>query len=100
MSVELSSLAEQEAKKAESLPAFGGLNLLHIKRQVALLLGLIGRGGIFDQYTRHDISHIDEMLRSLEWLVPDTTKRIMSPADWLMVVLAIYFHDLGMLVTP
>jgi molecular chaperone HtpG len=100
MKTDFTTLAEQEAKKAESLPAFGGLNLLHIKRQVAVLLGLIGRGGIFDQYTRHDISHIDEMLASLEWLIPDMTKKSMSPADWLMVVLAIYFHDLGMLVTP
>src|SRR5689334_11837346 len=100
MPSELTSFAEIQASKAESLPAFGGLKLLHVKRQVTLLLGLIGRAGIFDQYTRHDISHIDEMLRSLEWLVPDATKKTMSPADWLMVVLAIYFHDLGMLVTP
>jgi molecular chaperone HtpG len=64
-----------------------------------LLFGLIGREGIFDQYTRHDISHIDEMLQNLKWLVTDSSKKSMSPADWLMVVLAIYFHDLGMLVT-
>ena len=100
MKTELSSSAEQEAKQAETLPAFGGLNLLHIKRQVEVLLGLIGRGGIFDQYTRRDISHIDEMLRSLDWLIPDSTKKVMSPADWLVVALSVYFHDLAMLVTP
>ena len=95
----LTTYAEKQAERAESLPAFSGIKLLHIKRQLSELLSLIGRGGIFDEYTRHDISHIDEMLTILEWLVPENTKSIMSPADWLLTVLAIYFHDLGMLVT-
>lgn len=100
MESQLSSFAEQQAKRAESLSAFSGINLLHIKRHLALLLGLIGRERLFDQYTRHDIAHIDGMLETLEWLVTDTSKQAMSPADWLLLVLAIYLHDLGMLVTP
>jgi len=99
MDVVLGSKAEEKARAAESLPAFGGLNLLHVKRQVALLLSLIGRNRIFDEYTRHDITHIDSMLRMLDWIVPDSTQKVMSPADWLLAVLGIYFHDLGMLVT-
>jgi len=95
----LETEAEKRAQKAEELPAFSGIKLLHIKRQVDELLGLIGRDGIFDEYTKHDISHIDEMLEILDWLIPKETKDIMSPADWLITVLAIYFHDLGMLVT-
>lgn len=95
----LETEAEKRAQKAEELPAFSGIKLLHIKRQVATLLGLVGRDGIFDEYTKHDISHIDEMLKILDWLIPEDTKNIMSPADWLITVLAIYFHDLGMLVT-
>jgi molecular chaperone HtpG len=95
----LTTQAEMRAQEAEDLPAFSGIKLLHIKRQVAELLSLIGRNGIFDEYTRHDISHIDEMLEILDWLLPEDTEAIMSPADWLLTVLAIYFHDLGMLVT-
>jgi len=95
----LETEAEKRAQKAEELPAFSGIKLLHIKRQVDELLGLIGRDGIFDEYTKHDISHIDEMLKILDWIVPEDTKDIMSPTDWLITVLAIYFHDLGMLVT-
>jgi hypothetical protein len=95
----LETEAEKRAQKAEELPAFSGIKLLHIKRQVDELLGLIGRNGIFDEYTKHDISHIDEMLEILDWLIPKETKDIMSPADWLITVLAINFHDLGMLVT-
>jgi len=91
--------AEIQAERALSLPAFDRVNLLGIRRQLVVLLSLIGRDGIFDEYTRHDISHIDSLLESLNWIVPDKSKKKMTPADWLMAVLAIYFHDLGMLVT-
>lgn len=99
MEVSLQCHAEIRAKESESLNAFGGINLLHVKRQLSVLLGLIGREGIFDEYTVHDISHIDEMVRVLDWLIPTDTQSLMSPADWLVIVLSIYFHDLGMLVT-
>lgn len=99
MTATLDSFAETEAVKAEDLPAFSGLKLLHIKRNVAEILKQIGGEGIFDAYTRHDISHINEMLKALDWLIPESTKDKMSPADWLLLVLAIYFHDMGMLVT-
>lgn len=96
----LNTKAEENAQLAEDLPAFQGIKLLHIKNELEHLLSLIGRGGIFDQYTRHDISHIDAMLGMLDWIIPSRTQSGMSPADWLMIVLSIYFHDLGLLVTP
>lgn len=95
----LTSKAEKLAEQAENLKAFSGLKLLHVKRQVALVLAQIGRDGIFDEYTKHDISHIDFMLDSLEWIIPNDTQDKLTPANWLMLTLAIYFHDLGMLVT-
>lgn len=95
----LTTLAEKKAEEAEALHAFSGVKLSHIKQQLAILLGLIGRDGIFDEYTAHDISHIDAMVSMLDWLIPRTTREIMTPADWLLTVLAVYFHDLGMLVT-
>lgn len=97
--MELSSNAELMAEKAESLKAFSGLKLLHIKKNVASILNLIGRDGIFDEYTKHDISHIDYMLNSLDEIIPKNTQQLLTPADWLMITLSIYFHDLGMLVT-
>ena len=99
MEINLETNAERLAKGAESLKAFSGINLVHIKRQVAELLNLIGRNGLFDEYTKHDISHIDEMLELFDWLIPPSTREVMSPADWLVLVLSVYFHDLGMLVT-
>ena len=100
MHLELPSLAEQRASKAEKFRCFSGLNLLHIRREVQKLLGLIGGNGIFDEYTRHDISHIDSMLYHLtELIIPTSTQELMTPTDWLLIVLGVYFHDLGMLVT-
>ncbi len=96
--VELTSLAEERAEEAEVLKAFSGLKLLHIKRSIAALLSHIGKDGIFDEYTKHDVSHINYMLESLVHIIPDETKKLLTPSDWLMITLSIYFHDLGMLV--
>lgn len=97
--IKLYTKAELNAEKAENLRSFSGLKLLHIKRHVSSILAQIGKEGIFDEYTKHDISHINYMLESLEWLIPEKTQEILTPSDWLMLTLSIYFHDLGMLVT-
>ncbi|TRO62562.1 ATP-binding protein [Streptomyces sp. IB201691-2A2] len=95
----LSSTAEQEAERASQYPAFGGFSLNQTKQDIAELLAKIGQFGFFDQYTKHDISHINAMLEKLDWLIPEETKEHLTPADWLLIVLSAYFHDLGMLVT-
>lgn len=99
MKKELISYVEKQAEKAENLSFCSGIKLLHIRNSVEELLSLIGRGGIFEEYTLHNIEHIEEMLKIVEWLVPDETKKEMTYAEWLMLTLAVYFHDLGMLVT-
>jgi hypothetical protein len=95
----LPSCAEQSANEACHLAAFGGFSLTQTRRELEELLGRIGQFGFFDEYTKHDITHIDAMLMKLDWLVTPQTRKAMTPADWLLVVLAVYFHDLGMLVT-
>ncbi|MER6751848.1 HD domain-containing protein [Streptomyces fungicidicus] len=93
------SLAEQNADQASNYAAFGGFSLLQTRKDLEELLGKIGQLGLFDQYTKHDISHIEAMLEKLDWLIPDATKARLTAADWLLIVLSAYFHDLGMLVT-
>lgn len=99
MDNELKTYVEMQAEKAESLPLCRGLKLLHVRDQVEEILDHIGKIGFFEQYTVHSIKHIDEMLGIIEWLIPDETKRVMTSAEWLMLTLAVYFHDLGMVVT-
>ncbi len=91
--------AETRALEAQELPPFQDLNLVGVKNKVSETLGLIGRGRIFHEYTLHDVSHVDKMLASLDWVIPDSSKQAMTPTDWLLIVLAVYLHDLGMLVT-
>lgn len=97
--MELTTKAEQYALKAENLSAFHGIKLSYIKEQVGILLSHIGDNGIFDEYTKHDITHVEGMLNLLEKIIPQSTQDLMTPADWLMIVLAVYFHDVGMIVT-
>ena len=97
--ITLSTNAEKAAEKAEALPCFSGIKLLHIRKAVSEILGHIGREKIFSTYTLHDIRHIDQLLDIVDWLVPPATKSVMTDADWMLTVLAIYFHDMGMLVT-
>jgi molecular chaperone HtpG len=94
----LTSLAEGRALAATRYEGFG-VSLPEIKRTVSELLSQIGRHGFFAEYSKHDISHIDEVIRLAEWLVDDDTKKIMTDADWFLLTLSIYFHDMGMLVT-
>jgi hypothetical protein len=96
---ELTTTAETRATEATGLPAFNKLNLGGVKDEVEQVLSLIGRDGIFREYTLHDITHINRMLVSLDDLIPRPTATLMTPADWLLTVLAIYFHDMGLLVT-
>ncbi|MER5407335.1 ATP-binding protein [Streptomyces sp. NPDC002769] len=96
---EVFSYAEDMAQRAGSLKAFGGISVVQTRRDIQELLSHIGKDGLFDQYTKHDITHIEAMLRKLDWLITEETKEAMSGADWLLIVLATYFHDLGMLIT-
>jgi hypothetical protein len=91
--------AERRAAAAQRLTAFHDLNLVGIRDKVAQILQQIGRDGLFREYTLHDISHVDGMLLMLDWLIPSDTASVMTPTDWLLIVLSIYFHDVGMLAT-
>ncbi|WP_229068993.1 ATP-binding protein [Actinoplanes sp. DH11] len=70
-----------------------------VRSDVAEILDKFGRLGIFEQYTKHDMSHVDGMLKLYDWLIPDGTRQIMTPAEWLLLTLGTYFHDLGLIVT-
>lgn len=95
----LLSKAEELANKACELDAFKSIKLDDLKEKVSQMLAHIGDCGIFDQYTKHDISHINKMLDSLDYIIPQETQDKMTGADWMLIVTATYFHDLGMLVT-
>jgi molecular chaperone HtpG len=90
--VDFGTRIEQSAKAASQLEAFSHFNLYGVRDAVTKLSSLIGGNGIFQEYTLHDISHIDKLLTSLEWIIPPSTWERMAVTDCLMTTLAIYFH--------
>ena len=94
----LSSQAEANAEKATKLESFP-INLPEIKRTVESILSLFGKNLLFSEYTTHDISHINDMISTLDWMIPDDTKQSLTDGEWLTIVLSIYFHDMGLVVT-
>lgn len=97
---ELKTNAEKFADRTRDLANFKNFSLPGVKEQVEVALKTIGRvGGIFSTYTLHDISHIEAMLEMLDWIIPPETLSKMTDVDWLLIVLAIYFHDMGMMVS-
>lgn len=92
--------AERNADSINKISEFSGFSLLKVKENVDQLSSLIGQTKeIFSTYSKHDISHVNTMLEYLDWLIPTSTKEILTDADWLLITLSIYFHDLGMVVT-
>lgn len=94
----LNSAIEKRFLSADEASEVCGYDLIDVKRSLNEMLKLIGRGMFFSEYTLHDISHINELLQISEWLVADGIDSL-TASESLMLVLAIYFHDLGMLVT-
>lgn len=93
------SRIERMAMHAEELSVFSGIKIAHIRKKVEEISGLIGRDGIFSEYTLHDMSHIDKLIQLADWLIPETTHDNLTATDYLLITLSIYMHDLGMLVT-
>jgi molecular chaperone HtpG len=98
VTVDQLSKAEERAIAATKFAPFP-IQLHEVRRTVKQILDLFGRNNFFAEYTVHDFSHVEAMLSDLEWLITERTKSILTPTDWLMITLAIYFHDLGLIVT-
>ncbi|RMQ41188.1 hypothetical protein ALQ04_02012 [Pseudomonas cichorii] len=89
---------ELRAEEATKLSAFP-INIHDIREQVRLLLNEVQRYGFFNEYTNHNFDHVESMLNMADWIIPEQTKARLQPADYLLLTLSIYFHDLGLLVT-
>jgi len=89
---------EKRALAATELPSFP-LNLREVRGAVSDLLNEVRRYGFFNEFTDHSFAHVEGMLRTAEWLIPGPTKDAMTPGDFLLLVLGIYFHDVGLLIS-
>ncbi|OJF91440.1 HD domain-containing protein [Pararhizobium antarcticum] len=92
------SFAEKKAEEATKLPAFP-VNFHKVRSHVETVLTEWKTSGFFQEYTDHSFIHVRDMLQTVEWLIPPETQSEMTSADWFMLVLAIYFHDMGLIIT-
>lgn len=53
----------------------------------------------FEEYTDHGISHIQDVLASSDFIIPDETINTLDAQDITLLVAAVIFHDLGMHTT-
>lgn len=53
--------------------------------------------GTFPDYTDHDWSHSCAVEANLDWLLPDMVKRKLSSAEVFCLLIAAWFHDVGMI---
>lgn len=89
---------EKLASKAVDLKAFP-LNLVEVRTNVRLLLSELQRYGFYNEYTTHSYDHVHAMLEMADWIIPDSTKELLTAGDYLFLTLSIYFHDLGLLIS-
>lgn len=75
-----------------------GSNLKNIEEHVTKILAQMRSTGLFTEFTEHGIDHCREMLRICEWLIPSDVN--LNEVEKYLLVLSVYFHDIGMVVSP
>jgi hypothetical protein len=53
----------------------------------------------FPHYSRHDLSHIQNILDNIERILGDDRINILSIGDVWLILVSVYLHDIGMLVS-
>ncbi|MCL2563812.1 MAG: ATP-binding protein [Oscillospiraceae bacterium] len=78
----------------EKLPDGSFIHKLRTKVEAHMSKGM----PFFPEYTRHDMTHIDETLDLASSLIPDETLNKLEPDTVEILVAAILIHDLGMFI--
>jgi len=89
---------EEKAAEATSLPAFP-VNLKDVRRVVREMTSLFNSSTIFKEYTIHDYRHVEDMLKIASWVITDDGLKVITDAEAILIVLSIYLHDVGLIVT-
>lgn len=74
-----------------------GIALSTLRPLTVQLMDSIRTSGFFRTYTDHSMRHCTEMFTILGWLLPDKVRAALTDVECALLVLSIYFHDLGML---
>lgn len=68
--------------------------LIAIEKEARAILPEIRR--VFPKYTNHDIAHSEGIEDILDKMLPDSVKEDLSPSEIFYLLVATWFHDVGM----
>ncbi len=71
-------------------------NIMKIRENVSPILGRIST--FFVDYTNHDVSHSDQVLLNLDWIIPPKVFNNLNKYEIQILLIACYLHDVGMAV--
>ena len=69
-------------------------NIEKVRNNVSPILGRIS--SFFSDYTNHDVSHSDQVLLNLDWIIPKEIINSLNRYEIHIILLACYLHDVGM----
>jgi molecular chaperone HtpG len=87
----------KEREKEEGYEATLSTTAINVAKQVEPLLGRIPV--IFEEYTLHDISHSENVIKNMWKFIPDEVKENLNAMGIYLLILSAYLHDIGMAVS-
>jgi len=69
-------------------------NIMSVRGKVSPIVGRIST--LFTDYTNHDISHCDQVVLNLDWIIPKKVMNSLNRYEIQILLLACYLHDVGM----
>jgi hypothetical protein len=86
------SLLIEELRKKDAQSTIE--NITTIRENVSPILGRIS--AFFTDYTNHDVSHCDQVVLNLNWIIPKKVINSLNRYEIQILLLACYLHDVGM----
>jgi len=71
--------------------------VINVAKQVEPILGRIPV--IFEEYTLHDISHSENVIKNMWKFIPAEVKETLNAMEMYLLILSAYLHDVGMAVS-
>ena len=88
-------LKEREKKEGYEAPL--STAVINVAKQVEPILGRIPV--IFEEYTLHDISHSENVIKNMWKFIPDEVKENLNAMEIYLLILSACLHDVGMAVS-
>jgi hypothetical protein len=87
----------KDKEKKEGYEATLSTPVINVVKQVEPILG--GIPVIFEEYTLHDISHSENVIKNMWEFIPAEVKENLNAMEIYLLILSAYLHDVGMAVS-